>query len=111
MNSEGAKKWWKEIEALKNGDLIEYRIQRGTVWSSWEECKSPGFSSNPMVQYRIKPKQVGVWVILKTYKDGLPIVWHTCKTEPEAKASCMHLNANLNAANFTYSFVLGQRPE
>ncbi len=51
MTREQVIKWWKEIEAFKNGKEIQYRNKQN---DKWNDAETPTFSFN--TEYRIKPE-------------------------------------------------------
>jgi|TARA_R110000823_G_scaffold142576_7_gene272617 hypothetical protein len=69
MNKETAHLYLPFVQALADGDDVQYHGSRG-----WDDPREIYFSNDPE-NYRIKPKEpleVKIWVNNKTNKTGLP---------------------------------------
>ncbi|MGI0120222.1 hypothetical protein [Zooshikella sp. RANM57] len=49
---EGLKKHWKEVEAFKNGETIQFRLD---TCYAWKDIEDPSFTAN--CKYRVKPEE------------------------------------------------------
>lgn len=53
MTRQELEKWWKEIEAFKNGKQIQYRLDEDDD-TEWRDINEPAFFIE--TEYRIKPE-------------------------------------------------------
>jgi len=108
MTSEQVIKWWKEIEAFKNGKVIQF----ANVSGDWHDDTNPSFT---MLEYRIKPEPE---LIPFDYSDAEFLIGKAVKHKKNKNISlittvydqCVIIDGNVKpfySLSFDYTFLDG----